>query len=588
MKKYILGLLSAVVIFSGCEEDDFFSPAKENNLTLENAINTANYAHGLLMNGYARIPENSWSFNDVATDDAVSNDNENNFLKMATGQWTSSNNPINQWTNSNAAIQYLNVLLSVSDSVQWAKEEKVRTLFNDRIKGEAYGLRALFMYNLLKAHAGWANGELLGVPIILEPLETGSDFNRPRDTFEACLQQIYSDLNKADELLPLDYNDVADDSQVPEKYRNLGIDRNDYNQAFGHYFKTRLTERIAKGIRAKVTLLAASPAFTSGTSVDWDDAANVAAEVIQLNGGIGGIADNGWTWYANTGEIDALGAGENPAEILWRADIGDNNDLESDHFPPTLFGDGRLNPTQNLVDAFPMANGYPISEGGANYDTANPYDGRDPRLQAYVVVNGSTAGTNASTINTAADGGTNDGLNKVETSTRTGYYMRKLLRQDVNLDPSTTTTQKHYKPRMRYTEMYLIYAEAANEAWGPRGDGGNGFSAYDVISALRERAGVGVDNGDPYLEQVSANKDEMRELIRNERRLELCFEGFRFWDLRRWEENLIEVAKGVRITNNNYETISVENRLYDPYMNYGPVPYNELLKFDSLIQNNGW
>ena len=55
-----------------------------------------------------------------------------------------------------------------------------------------------------------------------------------------------------------------------------------------------------------------------------------------------------------------------------------------------------------------------------------------------------------------------------------------------------------------------------------------GFSAYDVIKAIRERAGVGVDNGDPYLESAKGSKDAMREIIRNERRLELCFENKRF------------------------------------------------------------
>src|SRR5690606_13630864 len=190
----------------------------------------------------------------------------------------------------------------------------------------------------------------------------------------------------------------------------------------------------------------------------------------------------------------------------------------------------------------------------------------DPRLKLYILVNGSTAGTSSTVINTTANGTTNDGLNKVETSTRTGYYLRKLLRQDVNLNPSSTTTQKHYNPHIRYTEIYLAYAEAANEAWGPQGTGSNTFSAYDVIKAIRTRAGVGVSNGDPYLESIKNNKDAMRALIRNERRLELCFEGFRFWDLRRWNANLNETAEGVSISNGNYTIIDVENRIYQSHM----------------------
>lgn len=82
--------------------------------------------------------------------------------------------------------------------------------------------------------------------------------------------------------------------------------------------------------------------------------------------------------------------------------------------------------------------------------------------------------------------------------------------------------------------------------------------------------------------------DKMEELIRNERRLELCFEGFRFWDLRRWEANLTETAQGVRIMGTLYADITVENRVYQDYMNYGPLPYEEILKWDQLLQNKGW
>lgn len=89
---------------------------------------------------------------------------------------------------------------------------------------------------------------------------------------------------------------------------------------------------------------------------------------------------------------------------------------------------------------------------------------------------------------------------------------------DVNRALGSVTNQQHYIPRIRYTEMYLAYAEAANEAWGPKGDNGNGYSAYDVIKAIRKRAGIG-GTSDPYLEQCAGDRDKMANLIRNERRL---------------------------------------------------------------------
>ena len=573
------------LLLSSCE--DMFEPAIENNLEIETANSRPLYAQGLLLNGYNRIPSNSYSFDDVATDNAVSNDKNNTFLKSATGQWTSINNPFDQWRNSYAAIQYLNNFLSLTDQVEWALDPKVSTLFNDRMKGEAYGLRALFMFHLLQAHAGKSStGEIMGVPILLTPETINSDFNHTRASFEACMQQLYDDIKKAEDLLPMDYEDISADSQVPAKYTGT-ITKDDYNRVFGSYFKLRMTKRIAQAIRARAALLAASPAYSEGSKTTWEQAATYAGQVIQAKGGASGIDPKGFTWY-NKDVVDGLTSGSNPVEILWRTDKGNSNSMEQDHFPPTLFGRGRLNPTQNLVDAFPMENGYPIDDANSAYNKTNPYDKRDPRLKTYIIVNGTAAGVSNTTINTTANSPTNDGLNKVETSTRTGYYLKKLLRQDVNLNPSSSTQQMHFNARIRMTEIYLAYAEAANEAWGPTGMGTFTFSAYDIIKAIRKRAGVGTNNGDPYLEQVKNNKDQMRQLIRNERRLELCFEGFRFWDLRRWKMDTNIAAKGISISNNSYTEIPVENRLYETYMYYGPIPYSEVLKYSNLVQNMGW
>ena len=80
----------------------------------------------------------------------------------------------------------------------------------------------------------------------------------------------------------------------------------------------------------------------------------------------------------------------------------------------------------------------------------------------------------------------------------------------------------------------------------------------------------------------------MRELIRNERRLELSFEGFRFWDLRRWNLDLTEAAKGIRITDTNLSEIDVEPRLYEEFMIYGPIDQDAILKYDGLLQNRGY
>ncbi len=578
-------LMAFATVFSACE--GMFEPAVENYRDKEEMYDEAKFALGILLNGYTRIPTNSWSFNDVATDDAVSNDVNNGYRKMATGTWSAINNPMDFWSTGFAAIQYMNIMLEESDKVKWDSEEHIREMFNDRTKGEAYALRGLFMYYLLRAHAGYTlDGQLMGVPILLNSVGSDDNYNFQRETFDKCMEQLYSDFAEAEKLLPVDFNDVSSNSEVPEKYN---VSKEDYNRVFGANSRQRMTTRIVEAMRAKAALLAASPAFNSNTDKSkWEIAADYAAQVIDRSDVT--FAVNGLEWYGKNGGIGNISEGNNPSEILWRNGIeGEGNSLEKDNYPPTMYGNGRINPTQNLVDAFPMKNGYPITEQiNSGYSPSDPYEDRDPRLNLFIVYNGSKLGPESDEITTLGVS-TNDGVNQTETSTRTGYYMRKLLNENINLDPIKTSTAKHFIPHIRYTEMFLTYAEAANEAYGPRGKGSHKYSAYDVIKLIRQRAGVGTENGDPYLEECANDVTgvKMRELIRNERRLELCFEGFRFWDLRRWNEldKIQETAKGTDIS---YSVLDVENRNYKDYMIYCPIPYNETLKWSELKQNKGW
>lgn len=577
--------------------DDLFEPAIENHLGFDYAYEHPDYADNVLGNAYTRLPNGSYSFNDVATDDAVSNDVSNSYRKM-TGidSWTSSSNPIETWRNCRAAIQYINLFLANVDKVNWNSNETIRDMYHQRYVGEARGLRALFMYYLLRAHGGYDDqGNLLGVPIILEPTTVSSDFNalEVRASYADCMKQLIEDAEEAVRVLPVDYKDTDNETETVNCFgKTYTVTKATYNRVLGTNFAGRFSGRIARAVLAQAALMAASPAFANGSGVTYEQAAKYAKNVLDLNGGVSGIDTDGLEWYADP-NMSNLSGGECPKEVMWRTEKSNNNDLEADNYPPSIYGKGRINPTQNLVDAFPAANGYPIANAKSGFDAENPYANRDPRLAKYIIFNGQTAGSGSSVINTQADNSANlDGLNKdVSKSTRTGYYMKKLLRQDINLDPNVNSKQNHYTARIRYTELYLDYAEAANEAYGPTG--GSGYSAYDVIKAIRQRAGIKDENGqDPYLESIKNDKDKMRELIRNERRIELCFEGFRFWDLRRWKLDITEEAKGVSITNvgagKKYETISVEKRNFKENGYYGPVPYDQILNFPSLTQNKGW
>ena len=590
---FIALLLLSMLCWS-CSE--LFEPVDENHRTFERVINTPGDAEGLLAAAYLQIPAYTLSELDAATDNAVSNNKNSDMLRMATGQWSAAYNPVSNWNSCFSGILSVNQFLEIMPDVNWKKSVPyLNELYLKRFNGEAHAVRAFLKFNLLLTVAGIdANGELSGIPIVNEYLTADADFNIPRASFAESVQSIYNDIDTALVYLTMDdYKDVNNEADLPAGYGKdvIGSDEqgrplfSNYNVIFGTEMSQRISGRIVKALRARVALLAASPAFNIDADLTlWEKAAEYAGELLRNIGGMAGLDPVGHRWYQNT-YVNAVSIDNEQPEIIWRRGKQQYSEREADNFPPTFYGRGRINPTQNLIDAFPMQNGYPYRHASAGYDPRKPYDKRDPRLDLYILRNGSRfKGTDLIT----GAGGKENAKDSVANSTRTGYYLRKLLVEETSLDPMGTTYLFHYDVFVRWTEIFLAYAEAANEAWGPAADPkAYGFTARDVIRAIRRRAGI--DQPDAYLNSITGKAD-MRTLIRNERRLELCFEGFRFWDLRRWKENLNEAARGVEINvaGTSFNYIDVEQRRYGDYMYFGPLPQEEVLKYNELIQNNGW
>lgn len=606
-----------MALFALCSCDDMFEPAKENNRTLENMTQESKYAYGLLMYSYARLPMLTSSQTDVATDDAVTNVKSSAYLNMATGSWASDNNPMSQWDQCKDGVQYVNLFLSMVDQVKWAPSADSKDLmFKDRMKGEAYTLRAIFYLYLLQAHAGYdEDGNFMGVPLLTQPEDGSSDYNQPRSSFADCINQCITDCNAAIDLLPSEYHDIKDAKDMPEKYKDKPYEAevSGYNLVFGDKARNLISRKVARAIKAQVALFASSPAYrehcpqiTSAVAAQY--CAEAIAELDATDGLKNGFDATGNTWYKNKSKLDP--SASEMKEIIWREDRHNNSALEKENFPPSLEGNAVVNPSQNLVDAFPMKNGRPITDPASGYDPLNPYKDRDPRLANTILYHGMTYGgkeicTGYEIPDAKKD--KRDNINNVTNSTRTGYYMIKHLREDVadESGQGRLNDRYHIYARLRYTEIFLAYAEAANDAYGPKGKpAGVNYSAYDVIKKIRERAGVGeynngifVPGNDEYLEECASDTKKMAELIRNERRLELCFENKRFWDLRRWQMPLNEPVMGMRITLDTekndgtliYTPIEVEERKFDnSYQWYGPLPKEEVLKWSNLKQNKGW
>lgn len=574
--KYIAVIISVFTLMVSCE--DAFEPIDENRLDFEFVSSDPASAEGLLLNAYSNFVD-QFEYNEGATDDAVNNQFNNNFKRIALGELNAQFNPASRWGNYQSVL-WVNKFLEVIEAgeIVWAVDpdtnlvdEEINELFYMRLEGEALALRAIHHFYILQAHAGiGTSGELLGVPYIKEFIEADGDFNTPRLSFEETVNEIIKDLDAALELLPFDYSD--DEADVDPRYANFEFEN--YKVVNGLNYNLRMSGRIVQAMKARLALFAASPAFLNDQTY-YNIAANVSSEILNTIGGVGGLAPDGVDYFTTYDETSS--------EIIWRSNIEQNGSSSRERrmFPPSVNGDGELNPTQNLVDAFPMQTGFPATEVNG-YDPQNPYANRDPRLAEFVIFNGSSIG--GGTINTGF-GGKIDRLDSIpEKSTKTGYYLRKTLRPDVRLnDDGSTINQRHYNIYFRYTELFLIFAEAANEIGGPDNNI-NGLTPRDVIAAIRQRAGL--DQPDAYLASITTT-EAMRELIRNERRLELSFEGHRFWDLRRWNLPLNETAKGLFFDGSSYINVpSVESRNFPT--NYMPIPNNEVIRFSLIEQNAGW
>jgi len=550
------------LVFTSCETllEENLTNDKFNDATI---FSSPVLAEGVLLKAYALMPDNYDLSDSYATDDAVTNDLTSDLISMATGGFTARAYPLSVYEDSYNAFRHLNSFMDNMDKVVWAYLEpeaaERNALYLKKLRGEAYALRAAWGACLLQYHGGLSDDNvLLGYPIVTTVIEDAEAGKLPRDTYADCVQQIFDDCDSAIANLPL-------------KWTDAGLTANQV-KVIGAYNINRISGIGAMAIKSRVALLAASAAFVAQSGVSMDEAAQMAADVMTAHIGITGLNPIDVEFY-KSGNVTTTIL-NSYREALWFTSIQSNSySREEDFFPPTKFGNGEVNPSQNLVEAFGFNTGDPYDISSVSYDPLNPYNNRDPRLAKYIVYNNSTLGGQVVLIT---------GENAVGAkATRTGYFMRKLLDETVVLTPGAVVGKPHSNLLLRYTEVLLNFAEAANDAVGPD-VAVNGFTAREVINALRTRAGIASTT---YVDGL--DQDGLATLIKNERRIELCFEGFRFWDIRRWNDiaTMNETVRGIDPA--TLATFEVENRDFEDYMIYPPIPYDETLIY-GIVQNKGW
>ncbi len=571
--KYFISLLIVLSgLFNACS---LLDPEEENLKDINDVSSVVTYAEGFLLKAYRNIPVVHNSFDlSYASDDALTNVPTSSVKTVVAGGWTSTSNPFEMWNIAYESILYINTFMEEMDKIDWyPKNPQTSVLFTKKLRGEAFALRAWNYFHLLQAHAGIGkNGEKLGVPIVDHVLRTAKpgDYEIPRSAFNNLVQFIINDCDSAIALLP-------------ERWKDSGNANADL--AMGARNTNRINGAVARLIKAKTLLYAASPAYSDGTYT-YQMAAQAAADLMNNNNGLTNVIPANSIHVEYYNDPNVPNSGNLHPEVLWYSTRNNSsNSWEVSNYPPSLFGHGLSNPTQDLVNAFPMADGTPTPESKINSST--PYAGRDPRLVKYIFFNSASFTRGSQTIVIDTKAGSQDALGSTNIySTKTGYYLKKFMNlSSVNLDPNINSRGLHFYTYARYTDALLIFAEAANEAFGPDGIIG-GFSARQVINAIRNRAGI---TSTAYVDALT--QAEMTNLIRNERRLEMCFEEQRFWDLRRWQmaTEMKKAVRGVEVSadGNTFNYIEVESRNYSDYQIYGPIPYFETLKY-GLIQNMGW
>ncbi|MFI3285593.1 MAG: RagB/SusD family nutrient uptake outer membrane protein [Rikenellaceae bacterium] len=607
MKKILLYSTLILTSFAVSSCDDFFALREcDSDVMTEDIIDKdPSIVQGMMDYGYTSM--SSWfasygsDFLDCATDNAVSNIQTSTLEQMVTlgknGTMTSDKFPLSNWSRYKY-IRSVNDFFERdlnADLEYCMGDAEKNARFKTRIRGEALFLRAWNHFEMMQLFAGYDDsGELMGVPYMLSTMAADKVEYLKRNTYKECIDYLVADIDKAVDSLPRVYDGTTD---VTSAIDGIG----------------RATTIAALALKSRALLHYASPAFTTHLSEDeikelYEDAAVAASQTID---------EIGSTTLPDIYDISNIGAeaDENLSKSFFDNDVNDelilrknqgNGTKSIDNFPPgfRFAGTARTNPTQNLVDAFPMANGYPITadKSVSGYDPEKMYENRDPRFYMSIIYN--KAPFKGMNVEIYPGGQEYSGATDVEQKyTRTGYYLRKWTSATVETVKGNVTAW-HYAALIRKVEIFLNLAEAANEAYGPDGRAtSNGtqlaMSAREAIAEVRRRAGIPAE--DPYLASLTT-KDELRELIRNERRIELCFENQRYFDLRRWNIPLDELnqdVKGIMFedaddTVGEIFTVKADGGSdrksnFESYMYYGAIPFTEVEKTQgSITQNRGW
>ncbi len=502
---------------------------------------------------YRSIP---WGpFYSEGTDEAYAHLTIGGGTYFATGEVTPSTNmDISSWKRMYYYVQHVNTFFDNDEAGLLVGDEATI----NRWRGDMHFVRAWVYSQLVNSYGGVV---LSKTAYTAEDLEVDD----VRASYDDCIDFIVEDLDKAIDLLP----ETVSTTETG-----------------------KATKGIAMALKARQLLYAASKLHNpSSDQAKWKAASDAALAVI--NSGYYSL------YHPNDYKglfLDFQSEG-NTETILSRHMTGSIGLNFWYNFPTTLFGPpswgswGIGTPTQGIVDAFEMADGTPYDR---ETHGQNPYENREPRFYANILFDGAEFSSTIPRVPSVEEIGTKvqtgryvytpgdtvlgydrygGALKEAGNATRTGYYINKFLRADGD----EVFEKDHMQVvLMRLSEMYLNYAECQMEL-------GNAAEARKYIEPLRSRVSLPTP--------ATITMDD----IRHERRVEMAFEGNRFWDVRRWkimDQTMVDQEKVECVIDYTgdtpvakYKYVFLQKRTFNEAYYYFPIPASEREKNPLLDQN---
>lgn len=533
---------------------DFMDCDESDNYTLQEIQGSYNRVKQFVTSIYGYLPSDFCNTHgamlDATTDDAIHVYESSAIQRIVNGTWSANYTVDDKFAYYYNAIHDANYYLTTLSGLTfdtWENGDDYQDWMQnyDNYQYQVRFLRAYFYFELVRRYQN--------VPLITKPLSQTETNQIEPSSAQEVLKFI---INECTEIAP----------KLPIKSTSIAQAENG-----------RATRAMAMALKSRAALYAASPLYnTNGDNAKWTEAAKASHDIIASAGELGLGLDT----YANLFKSKNY----NSKEVILCRPTGTSKTFEQANYPMGVTGGNTTTcPTENLASAFEMKDGRAFDWNDPTMK-ANQYKDRDPRFYLTIVHNGML--WPAKKAVDISEGGAN-GL-PLTNATTTGYYLRKYVDNSISFEAGSTTAATHHNWILfRYAEVLLNYAEAMIHVNGncDYKDATYTMSAREALNAVRKRAGIP--------EVAACSQDEFLMRVKHERRVEMAFEGQRFWDLRRWK-NLDETKNiyAVRITHHDgvlsYEKTLLSERSVSNKLYFYPIANVELFKNKKLVQNSGW